>query len=122
MDRAPENVHFTDFLPNEQYYALLASSQVVLCLTTRDHTMQRGACEALWMGKPIVTSDWPLLREYFYQGALYVDNSRTEIEKALVEMQLSHKTYQEQIMELQSVRKKEWLERIGELEQLLRSA
>lgn len=119
IESGPENVIFTDFLANEQYYALLASCQVVLCLTTRDHTMQRGACEALWMGKPVITSDWRLLREYFYKGAIHVDNSQQEIIKSLVEMENARGLYQEQILELQADRKDEWLEKIGKLEQLI---
>ena len=31
----------------------------ILALTTHDHTMQRGACEAVSLGVPIITSDWP---------------------------------------------------------------
>ena len=81
---APPNVHFTGYLPNDEYYALLASSQSVLCLTNRDHTMQRGACEALWLGRPIITSDWPLLREYFSKGTIYVSNVSSSIREGVV--------------------------------------
>jgi glycosyltransferase involved in cell wall biosynthesis len=62
LARAPANVRFTGFLPDATYYALLNGAHAVLCLTTRDHTMQRGACEALSLGRPIITSDWPQLK------------------------------------------------------------
>jgi glycosyltransferase involved in cell wall biosynthesis len=70
--RAPANVRFAGFLADGDYYRLLASADAVVCLTTRDHTMQRGACEALSLARPIVTSDWPLLRDYFSAGTVHV--------------------------------------------------
>ena len=79
----PPNVIATGFLPDAEYYALLAAADGVLVLTTRDHTMQRGAYEALYLGTPIVTSDWPLLREVFREAALYVDNSAADIARAI---------------------------------------
>ncbi len=62
---APENVTFLGFLPDDQYYGLMKEIQVVMCLTTENHTLQSGANEALWLGKPIITSDWPLLQKNF---------------------------------------------------------
>jgi len=119
LANAPANVHFTDFLPNEQYYALLGSCQAILCLTTRDHTMQRGACEALWMGKPIITSDWPLLQEYFYKGTVHVDNTPAGIEKGLLDMRGDYHRYVSEIQDLQASRRDEWQDKIGLLTELL---
>jgi glycosyltransferase involved in cell wall biosynthesis len=42
LEDAPANVTFTDYPPDDRYYALLSSSDAVICLTTRDHTMQQG--------------------------------------------------------------------------------
>ncbi len=70
-----DNVHFTDFLPEEDYAGLLQASDLIVVLTTRDHTMQRGAYEAIYYGKPVVTSNWAVLRENFPKGAVFVDNS-----------------------------------------------
>ena len=112
---SPENVTFTNFLPNEQYYALLASSQAVLCLTTRDHTMQRGACEALWLGKPLITSNWPLLREYFYQGTVHIDNTAEDIQAGIHQIRADLKFYEKEIVDMQTSRRKEWLTKKAEL-------
>lgn len=117
--KAPGNVTFTDFLPNDRYYALMASSQAVLCLTTRNHTMQRGACEALWMGKPVITSDWPLLREYFYQGTVHVDNSIQGIEDGILELRDGYAGYAKEILAMQASRRQEWLTKKAELLNLL---
>jgi glycosyltransferase involved in cell wall biosynthesis len=113
------NVHFTDFLPDEDYYALLNAGDAVMCLTTRDHTMQRGACEALWLGKPIITSDWPLLQSYFHRGTIHVDNSAQGIHEGVAEMAQYHARYQVEIKELQKGQMQEWHDKINSLTDLI---
>ena len=75
LESAPPNVTFTGFVPDNEYIALLSSVDVVMSLTTRNHTMQRGGCEALWLGQPLITSDWPLLKETFHRGTVHVPNT-----------------------------------------------
>jgi glycosyltransferase involved in cell wall biosynthesis len=104
----PENVHFTDYLPDESYYSLLKASGAVMCLTTRDHTMQRGACEALSLGKPIITSRWPLLEDYFHKGTVHVDNTSDDIRSGVAEMVMHHDRFRREIVELQSDQQREW--------------
>lgn len=72
LSTAPPNVRFTGYLDDGDYYALMTAVDAVMCLTTRDDTMQRGACEALSIGTPIITADWPLLRDYFSDGTVHV--------------------------------------------------
>lgn len=122
LARAPANVHFTDYLPDESFYSLIASCQAVVCLTTRDNTMQRGACEALWMGKPIVTSDWPLLRSYFHRGTVHVDNTSAGIRAGLLRMRAQHRQYQAEILELQELQRRQWQDRAAALGNLMQAA
>ncbi|MBI5030563.1 MAG: glycosyltransferase [Chloroflexi bacterium] len=122
ISNAPPNAHFTDFLPDEAYYAMLAAVDAVMCLTTRQHTMQRGACEALSLGKPIVTSDTPLLQNYFYRGAVHVGNTSESIRDGILEMQAHLNRYQSEILELQIERQFEWQERKQALAGLIRQA
>ncbi len=122
LERAPKNVKFTDFLSTETYYSLMRTSHAVMCLTTRDHTMQRGACEALSMGKPIVTSHWPLLQEYFSKGTVHVDNSSSGIRNGVHEMKSHYDKYLSGIKELQSSQQAEWQKKVTELAALVGSA
>lgn len=115
---APPNVRFTDFLPDDDYYALMARADAVVCLTTRDHTMQRGACEALSMGRPIITSDSRLLRDYFHQGTIHVDNSVDAIADAVERMRSDHGRYRTEIDQLRRSQREQWRvarERLGAL-------
>lgn len=80
---APSNVKLLGFLSREEYLAAIAGADVVVALTTRDHTMQRAAYEAIYLGTPVVVSSWPILRENFDVGALWVENNGSDLAKAL---------------------------------------
>jgi len=75
LDMRPDNVRLTGFLSDEEYVGLLLASDAVISLTTLDHTMQRAAYEAIYLGKPVITSDFEILRRHFYKGAVHVDNT-----------------------------------------------
>lgn len=119
---APANVHFTDFLPDESYYALLSSSHSVMCLTTRNDTMQRGACEALSLGRPIITSDWPLLKDYFAQGAIHVPNTSAGILRGVFQMKQNHRRYEAEIQQLQLFQQEEWRGKVEALTALVQES
>jgi glycosyltransferase involved in cell wall biosynthesis len=104
----PKNVRFTGFLSQPTYNALLAASDAVACLTTHDHTMQNGACEALFLETPIVTSDWPILRDYFSAGTVHVDNTPAGIGLGLRRMMAHSSTYRREIRSLRAQRQREW--------------
>jgi glycosyltransferase involved in cell wall biosynthesis len=121
-DRLPENVRMTGFLPDPAYYALMSGSHAVMCLTTRDHTMQRGACEALWVGTPIVTSRWPLLQQYFNEGTVHVGSTAEEIRDGVRAMIRHHARYARQIEHLRSDRRRAWRVALGSLTTLLQGS
>jgi glycosyltransferase involved in cell wall biosynthesis len=111
----PPNVELTGFLPDDAYYALLRGCDAVLCLTTNDNTMQRGACEALSLGRPIITSDWPLLRDYFAKGTVHVDDTAAGIRRGIEQMVTEHDVHVRGIMELQGAQRREWSTAVGGL-------
>lgn len=65
-------VRRSGWLDDDAYLRTLAAADVVLCLTTREQTMQRGGYEALALGRPLVTSDTRVLREWFEGAAVHV--------------------------------------------------
>ena len=82
---APRNVTFTGFVPRSDYVSLLHRADAVMVLVKRDLTLLCGAYEAVAVEKPLITSDWPVLKNYFSAGALYVDNSPESIRNAVLE-------------------------------------
>jgi glycosyltransferase involved in cell wall biosynthesis len=119
VDSAPDNVRFTGFLDDADYYEMLRRTGAVMCLTTRNHTMQRGACEALSLGRPIITSNWPLLRDYFGRGAVHVDAVPEEIREGVVAIMADHARYEREIAEQQQVQQQEWTRALTALSGLL---
>lgn len=102
------NIRFTGFLDDEDYIGLMRASHAVMALTTKDHTMQRGACEALSLGKPVITSNWQILREYFTKGTVYVESSARAIREGVLEMRSRWKSLAEDIQVLREEREQEW--------------
>jgi len=119
LKQAPSNVVFTDFLPDEIYYQLLRSSHAVMSLTTRDHTLQCGACEALSLERPIITSDWPLLREYFNRGTVHVNNTPSGIRQGIESLKQDYNRYETEVAELRQIRRQEWQFQSAELAELI---
>jgi glycosyltransferase involved in cell wall biosynthesis len=113
--QAPHNVHFTGYIPDGEFYGLLKAAQVVMCLTTEDHTIQSGAGEALWLGKPIITSDWPILRQYFSRGTIHVNNTSAEILQAIVSMRGSLATFETAVDALRQERWRLWQDKVSQL-------
>jgi glycosyltransferase involved in cell wall biosynthesis len=105
---APRNVAFTDFLSNEEYTGLLMASDAVICLTTGDHTMQRGAYEAVYLGRPVITSNTQLLKESFSAGAVHVGNTPEEMVHGIEEMKRNLKKYQMEVMQLRMEKLDRW--------------
>ena len=79
----PANVHFTGFLPDDEYLKLLRNSGCVLALTNEEDCLQCGAYEALSIGTPIVLSDTLALRKYFRSAAIYVKNEAVDIRRGI---------------------------------------
>ncbi|MCU1569982.1 MAG: glycosyl transferase group 1 [Naasia sp.] len=70
--QAPANVLFPGFVDDAVFQRLLTTAGVVLAATTEEHTMQRSGYEALSAGRPLVTTDTAVLREYFGDAAPHV--------------------------------------------------
>jgi glycosyltransferase involved in cell wall biosynthesis len=120
-DNPPSNVHFTGYV-REGYFALIDSADVILCLTTEDNTFLSGDNEALWFGKPLITSDWPLLRAYFSRGAIHIDNSIGQIRRSILEMRQNLPVYQAEMQALQDERRQDWWRKANELLDLIVSS
>jgi glycosyltransferase involved in cell wall biosynthesis len=106
--RMPENMTLTGFLSTEAYGSLITGADAVLTLTTRDHTMLRGAYEAIYQGTPVIVSDWQLLREAFPEGAVHVDNSAQAIAAAVRAIQRQPEAFRTGAMRLAATKQARW--------------
>lgn len=115
----PSNVHFTGFLTRQEYTEYMKSSDIIIALTNRDHTMQRGAYEAIYMGKPIITSNFPLLVESFSKGAVHVNPDAPSIEVGIRKALQNIDILTDQAKELRNDKMKIWKTKQYELSKLL---
>lgn len=83
---APPNLTMTGFVDTVAFGALIQGAGVVMALTTDDHTMQRGAWEAIYQGTPVIVSDFPLLKDEFAEGAIHVNNTPEAVVAAIQTM------------------------------------
>ena len=108
VEGAPDNVTFTDFQPRPNYVGLVQAMDGAIVLVKNDNVMQRGAYEAASWAVPIITSDWPVLRENFYRGAIFVDNSSEDIARAVRELLDHLDEYKAEIAALRRERQEIW--------------
>lgn len=105
----PHNLRLTGFLSDAAYGSLIGSVGAVMTLTTRDHTMLRGAWEAVYQGTPVIISDWPVLKQAFDDGALHVNNSSEAIAAAVRELLNHHSGFREAVLKLRDRKASRWL-------------
>lgn len=74
----PGNVDLVGYLDPAAYRQAVLDADVVLCLTTEPGSVMRAACEAVWAGRPLVVSDWPVNRELF-PHAVHVANRGSSV-------------------------------------------
>lgn len=115
----PSNVTLTGFLPDEEYFGLLRSVDAVMVLTTRDHTNQRGGCEAVWLGRPLIISDWPILKTLFNRGTIHVPNTVDGIQAGVLKALEKGPILSQEMLELQNTRRRTWRSLSQRLEHML---
>lgn len=108
--KMPPNARLTGFLSAPDYGSLLTHADAVMSLTTRDHTMLRGAYEAIYLGTPVVVSDWPLLREAFDAGAVHVANRAADIAAGIRRIEADPSGFRTAAVELRERKMVQWSE------------
>jgi len=78
------NVTLTGYLDELEYQGMLNSADIIMVLTTRDHTLTCGAYEGVALNKPLVLSDTEVIRRYFCKGAVYTKSKDEEIRKSIL--------------------------------------
>jgi glycosyltransferase involved in cell wall biosynthesis len=107
----PGNVHLTGYLTDADYARLLSSADVVLALTTRDHTLLCAAYEAIALGKPLVMSDTRALRDYFTKGVVYTQNDAPALSVALEEATRRRAGLREEMLQFKDDLARPWADR-----------
>lgn len=89
---APPNVHFTGYLNEQSYWSLLRAADAIVDLTLKENCLVCGSYEAVALAKPMLLSDSPASRELFGASAVFTDNSRNDIRRALSQLRVERAT------------------------------
>jgi hypothetical protein len=77
--------------------------------------LQLGGCEAVAVGKPLITSDWPYLQDVFSKGTIYVSDSAESIRAGIVAAQERYEVLAQEIVALRQESRREWNDRLRQL-------
>ncbi len=83
---AGPNVEFVGYLDADAYRAALRNADVVVTLTTEPTSVMRAAYEAVYAGRPLVVSDWPVARRLFAHARLAI-NDGPGVARALLDLE-----------------------------------
>jgi len=119
LQGAPDNFVPTGFIPDSQYFALMARCDAVLAVTTRPCTLVCGAYEALALGKPLILGDSDALRDYFDDGAVYTDATVPGLIRSLEAVCADLPALRDGARRLYRKRHAQWQDRLESLEWLL---
>ncbi len=114
------NCHLTGYLAYSQYVALLRGVDVIMDLTTRDHTLLAGAFEAVSLGTPLIVSNWPVLQRYFPLGTVHVPNTVQGICEGVQRAEREKDTLRQGVLELRTRFQTQWEQEFHQLQHLLR--
>lgn len=120
LEGRPDNFIPTGFLSDDDYFALMARCDAVMCVTSRDCTLVCGAYEAIALGKPMILGDTEALRDWFDAGALYTDGTAADLSRVLGDLEGELPALEEGVRALLARREVEWSERLSALEWLVR--
>lgn len=109
-----ESIRFTGFLAAQDFENLIAGSDVLADLTTRDNCLVCGAYEALAVGVPCVLSDTEALRDTFRAGFIFSRNSKTDLQRAIETALSEQNKYKSDIKLYKSVFESMWTARFLE--------
>jgi len=78
-----DSLVLTGFISDEDYEQLLCTCDAVMVLTDRENCLVCGAYEGVAVKKPLILSDTGILKDYFYKGCIYTENTEAEITNAI---------------------------------------
>jgi glycosyltransferase involved in cell wall biosynthesis len=99
---APSNAVFTGWLNYRTFLGEVRAADVVAAFTGQPGVMNRAAFEAVGLGKPLVLSDLPGMRERFGEAALFTTNHPADIARAINQAYRERDRLAQQSLRLQS--------------------
>ncbi len=120
LAQKPDNLHLTGFMPYTRYVGLLRAADATMVLTTRDHTLLMGAYEAISLGSPLITSNWPILQDCYSLGTVHVPNTVDGLCAGIRRAQREHDILRRDIVLLREKLEKDFETTMVEIERVIK--
>lgn len=112
-----EKLHFTGFLDEAEYIALLKRARFVVDLTTMHDCLVCGAYEAVSLSTPVVLSDTVANRTYFVKGVVYTEHDTDDLVRNMLFAVENEIQLKSEIVELKAELKSKWMSLYNKLVQ-----
>lgn len=110
----PGNVTLTGYLDADGYRRAVHDADLVICLTTEPGSVMRSAYEAVWAGRPLIVSDWPVCRQTF-PYAVPVVNAADGIAAGVSSALIDYERLAAAVGPARERQQRRWLEQLTEL-------
>lgn len=119
VQNAPENVVFTGYLLNDEYWNRLNRARAIIVLTIHQYSLLGGAMDGLYLEKPIIVSDQPALREHFPKGAVFIPNTGEGLCDGIQAMLAHEADYRRGMHELRQEMEAAWHDSFQQLKAII---
>jgi glycosyltransferase involved in cell wall biosynthesis len=116
---APPNVVFTGFLARQAYHRALVEADVIMTLTTEPSSVMRAGYEAVYAGRPLIVTDWPVGRAVF-PYAVHVTNDEAGIAEGVREVRERFAELEATTGQARALQLERWDRQLDELRMMLR--
>lgn len=108
IKQLPDNIIFTGFLSNKEYWGHVKAVDAIIDLTTMDNCLVCGAYEAVAATKPLVLSNNKASMEYFNKGVLFSDNTSNNLHNIFLTLIEKHTLLTKEVEELSKYLSENW--------------
>jgi len=120
FDNVPENVCFTGYLHDNEYWQRVMSSTAVMCLTTYPYSLLAGAQDGMLAGIPLIISRQPVLIEYFTKGTIFVDHTPDSIVDGIQQLRSREAELRREILDLLTEKRLLWEKNYQVINEIIR--
>jgi len=99
INKVPQNLKFTGFLSNEDFYNLLKNAKGIISLTKWNCTLTFASFEAINLEKPLIVSNKKAFKKFFGDSVIYVENEPNSIAEGIKKLILNYDFYLKKIKE-----------------------
>ncbi len=108
IENAPKNVTFTGFLRGDDYWNLIYNARAVMVLTTYPYSLLGGAQDAVALQVPLILSDQPVLREYFTEGTIFIENTTEGVYRGVQDAIAREPQLRAEVVDLRRMHTEKW--------------